>query len=398
MAGFAISAAFLLAAAATTLLPSGVRLGLWLPLHLALAGAVGVAVGTLLPFFTAALTASPPAAPRLRTTAVALLAIGAALVTTGVAGGLTVLAAGGGATYVAGLVAVGAAAAHPFRRSLTSRGRILLASAAVALGDVIVGVSLATLFLAGQPDVVAAWPRLLPAHAWLNVLGFLSLMIVSTLLHLLPTVLGERIRPHRGITVALVGLALGAPLVAAGEVLGSDLVVRGGAVTTFIGSLGLATYAFSCWQRRGHWTTDAGWHRVSSGRLLAGAGWFVVGAVCASGQAVAAGASPAAWELEPLIGPLLVGFVLQVLLGSWVHLLPAIGPGDARSHARQRQRLAIAWPLRLAGLNLAAMMLTLGLSLAPGAIWAAAVTTGGAIMLAGAVVGEVAVLLHSTLP
>ncbi|MGZ6343557.1 MAG: hypothetical protein ACXWOT_11155, partial [Candidatus Limnocylindrales bacterium] len=150
------------------------------------------------------------------------------------------------------------------------------------LGDVIVGVSLATLFLAGQPDLVAAWPRLLPAHAWLNVLGFLSLMIVSTLLHLLPTVLGERIRPHRGITVALVGLVLGAPLVAAGEALGSDLLVRGGAVTTFIGSLGLAAYAFSCWQRRGHWTTDAGWHRVSSGRLLAGAGWFVVGAASAS--------------------------------------------------------------------------------------------------------------------
>ena len=53
---------------------------------------------------------------------------------------------------------------------------------------------------------------------------------------------------------------------------------------------------------------------------------------------------------------------------------------------------------RLAGLNVASAMLTLALSLAPGAIWAAAVTTGGAIVLAGAVVGEVAVLLHSTLP
>jgi len=397
IAGFAIPAAFLLAAAAAMLLPSGVRLGLWLPLHLSLAGAVGVAVGTLLPFFTAALTASPPADRRLRATAVGLLTVGAALVTTGVAGGFTVLAVGGGATYVTGLAAVLAAAAHPFRRSLTSRGRTLLASAAIALGDVLVGVSLATLFLAGQPDVVAAWPRLLPAHAWLNVLGFLSLMIVATLLHLLPTVLGERIGPHRGITVALVGVALGAPLVAVGEVLGSDVLVRVGAIATFIGSLGLGVYAVSCWQRRGHWTTDAGWHRVSSGRLLAGAGWFVVGAACASGQAIAAGATPAAWELEPLIGPLLVGFVLQILLGAWVHLLPAIGPGDAPRHAQQRRRLAFAWPLRLTGLNLAAAMLTVGLSLAPSAIWVQAVTAGGAFVLAGAVVGEAAVLLQSAL-
>ena len=137
---------------------------------------------------------------------------------------------------------------------------------------------------------------------------------------------------------------------------------------------------------------------MSSGRLLAGAAWFVVGAACACGQAIAAGATAAAWELEPLIGPLLVGFVIQVLLGSWVHLLPAIGPGDAARHARQRQRLAVAWPLRLAGLNVAAAMLTLGLSVAPGASWAGAVTASGLAVLMLAMAGEGIVLLRSVLP
>jgi nitrite reductase (NO-forming) len=398
LAGFALSAAFLLAAAAAVLLPPAVRLDAWLPLHLALAGAAGVAIGTLLPFFTAALTASAPADRRLRAGAVGFLAVGAALVAMGVAGGLRPMAVAGGITYLVGLAAVGTAAASPFRRSLSSRGRIVLASDAIALGDVIVGVSLATLFLAGQPDVVGAWPRLLPAHAWLNVLGFLSLMIVSTLLHLLPTVLGERIVPHRGITVAVVGVALGAPLVALGEVLGSNLLVRGGAIATFMGSLGLGAYAFSCWERRGHWTTDAGWHRVSSGRLLAGAAWFVLGAAFASGRAIVAGATAAAWALEPLIGPLLVGFVIQILLGSWVHLLPAIGPGDAARHARQRRRLAIAWRLRLVGLNVGAAALTLSLSVAPGAAWADAVTASGLAVLMLAVAGEGIVLLRSALP
>lgn len=229
------------------LLPPAVRLGAWLPLHLALAGAAGVAVGTLLPYFAAALTASPPADQRLRAATVGLLAVGAALMTAGMISGLGPLAVAGGVTYLAGLAAVAAAAVHPFRRSLSSRGRILLVSAAIALADVMVGVSLATLFLAGQADVVAAWARVMPAHAWLNVLGFVSLMIVSTLLHLLPTVLGERILPNRGITVAIVGVALGAPLVALGEILASDLLVRGGAIATLVGSLGLAAYAVACW-------------------------------------------------------------------------------------------------------------------------------------------------------
>jgi hypothetical protein len=56
-----VAAAFLVAAAASLTLPAGATRGLWLPLHLALAGAATTAIAAVMPFFAAAFAAAPPA-------------------------------------------------------------------------------------------------------------------------------------------------------------------------------------------------------------------------------------------------------------------------------------------------------------------------------------------------
>ena len=64
--------------------------------------------------------------------------------------------------------------------------------------------------------MVGLWAYLKPAHAWLNLVGFVSLVIATTLLHFFPTVIGARIRRSRVAYATVIGLALGASLVALG--------------------------------------------------------------------------------------------------------------------------------------------------------------------------------------
>ena len=64
----------------------------------------------------------------------------------------------------------------------------------------------------------------------------------------------------------------------------------------------------------------------------------MLGIALASAQlaAFAIGLTPSGWS-TPLVGAaLVIGWVVQVLIASWTHLVPAIGPGDQAAHARQR--------------------------------------------------------------
>lgn len=58
--------------------------------------------------------------------------------------------------------------------------------------------------------------------------------------------------------------------------------------------------------------------------------------------------------------PLALGWVAQVLIGSWTHLVPAIGPGDQAAHAIQRRRLGRWGTVRVVSWNAAVAALTLG--------------------------------------
>jgi nitrite reductase (NO-forming) len=354
--GMVAAGALLAAGAIAALLPPDERRGIWLPLHLGLAGAASVAIAAMLPFFTASLAVARPVRPWIRTVGVTLPLIGILAVAVGIAWSPLALATAGGVTYMAGIAAVAFAALAPLARSTAPRRAFLGLAAAAALVDVACGALLGTLYAAGDSWVLEHWALVRPAHAWLNVLGFVGLTVATTLVHLWPTVLGGRIDAGRAGLAAGVGWAVGPPMVAAGFAFGSDPVARLGAAVTLVGALSLVAFAIARWRARGRWTTDLAWHRAAIGHLGAGIAWGGAGAAAASALVLARGASADAWSSAVLVA-IGVGWIAQTLVGAWTHLLPTIGPGGPVLHAAQRgilgrgslARVAL-WQVGVAGL------------------------------------------------
>jgi nitrite reductase (NO-forming) len=390
----ATAVAFLIAAVLAMGLPAADRRGAWLSLHLALAGGATTAIGGVMPFFAAAFAAAPPSDGRLRFGAVGAIALGAVGASLGVVGSAPAVGVVGGLAFVSGILATGAAAIRPLSRGLGPSRGLVSQGYVVALAEVAVGALIATLFVAGWAPLVEAWGSVKPAHAWLNLVGFVSLVVATTLLHFFPTVIGARITVRPTARLTVLGLAIGAPLVAVGFAVGSDPVARAGAIVTGVGAVAIATNAATTWTTRARWTTDPGWHRFAIGSLVSAIAWFEVGTAIACGRVLILGASPAAWSIDPIGAPLVAGWVGLAILGSATHLLPAVGPGDPPAHGRQRRllgwraeaRLALAnagvaglalgWPLRLDGVTIAgAVLLAAGLG-ATAALLAGAIRLG----------------------
>jgi hypothetical protein len=131
---------------------------------------------------------------------------------------------------------------------------------------------------------------------------------------------------------------------------------------------------------------------VAISHLNAGIAWFAVGAVAMAWGPLTSGADPAGWQLGRVWGPWVMGWALQVLVGSWTHLLPAVGPGDAVRHSLQRVWLTRGGLVRLVAWNVGTALVSLGawLSATPiailGAVAVGAAVLGSVGLLAGAVV------------
>jgi nitrite reductase (NO-forming) len=293
-------------------------------------------------------------------------------------GGTSLVAAGGAASYVAGMALAGFAAARSIRGSSGQRRVVTEVAYGVGLVDVLIGVSIVALYLAGDPTTAAAWTALRVAHAWLNLLGFVALVIAGTLVHFAPTVAGSRIRRRRAGSVAVGLLGIGAPAVAAGYAIGSADLARLGALAAIGGGVALTIHGVQARRDRAGWTSDLEWHRFTSGSLLAAPTWLVVATAIAAAGIFIDGIGTESWRLELVVGPLVLGFVVQVLLGSVSHLVPAIGRGSPEAHAIERRSLGRAATWRLVGWNVGVGMFTAGqLGVAAG------IGTSALVMLAG---------------
>ena len=380
--GIAAAGALVVLGILATLLPPEARRGIWLPVHLGIAGASTVAIAAVLPFFTATLGVARPVRPAVRAIGVTLPLVGILAVATGIAWGPSGLAVAGGLAYLAGMGAVAYAALAPLRSSTAPRRIALGLATSAALVDVTFGALLGTLYAAGAQWVLQDWGLLRPAHALLNVLGFVGVTIVTTLVHLWPTVVGTRIVPGRAGAGMGVGWGLGPPVVALGLATGSDFIARTGAVVALSGAVSLAAFGIARWRARGRWTIDLAWHRAATGHLAAGIAWGAAGGSAAAALVLANGASPAAWSSTALVA-LGVGWVAQTLVGAWTHLVPTIGPGGPVLHAAQRSILGRAsWP-RLVGWQAGTILLAAG---AGAEAWPAIASAGPTLAAAGGVV------------
>jgi hypothetical protein len=241
--------------------------------------------------------------------------------------------------------------------------------------------------------VASSWAALKPAHAWLNVFGFVTLVVAASLLHLAPTIAGARIRPRRSISIAIACLMGGAPLIALAYGVGWDLVGRAGALVELVGAAALAVHAANVQRDRGRWTSDLGWHRFAGLSLLAAPFWMLVAIAIAAGRILWFGTTPEAWSVGLVAIPLVAGGIGQVLIGSWTHVIPAIGPGDQNAHAIQRRWLGQAALLRWLAWNAGVVLATTGAPAGADAI----VIAGGVLLGSALVVGLVLLGLSVTL-
>jgi hypothetical protein len=215
-------------------------------------------------------------------------------------------------------------------------------------------------------------------------------------LHLLPTVAGTRIERTHASNLVLGGLMIGPLVVAIGFMARLTLVVQLGATLVVAAALALVWHAGTVLRRRGHWRTDLAWHRFVTGSLLAAVGWFAVGALLAGAVVVQGGATARGWESDVIVGPIALGWAAQALVGSWSHLVPAIGPGSPEVHARQRAVLGRWATPRLLITQVGIASVSVGVPTdTPALIQLGLVLVGGCALVAG---GLLAMALRPVLP
>jgi hypothetical protein len=388
--GLGISGVFVALAVAAAGIAAATGASMWPALHLALAGAATTAIGTFIPHFAITLAGTRPQPPALRVAGIVLLGAGGAAAVAGVTTGLGgAWALAGSAAVIGGLMLTAQQTLAPLRNPLARRHPIVTVTYLVAIGEMSVGVALGGLAAAGFAPVTAAWLGLRAAHAWLTLFGAVSVTIFGTLVYLAPTVLGARIRPSAVLVIGTTGMLSGPIVAAAGFAAGIAPLVVGGAGLTLLGAAGQLAYVVDSIRRRGPYSSEHDWRRVAVWHLVAGAGWFSVASVVALVDLVA-GRSISGWSIGVLGLPLVAGWMLQELVGSWTHLVPSVTPGDAATHARQRRVLARGSHLRPIGWNVGLGLAWLGL--ATGTTPVAAL---GSLLLAAAIAVSVVLLGRS---
>ena len=387
--GLALSAAFVLAA--VTVGASLVITGEppWAAIHLALAGAATTAIATFIPHFAITLAGTRPEPALQRLAALVLVAGGAAFAVLGMTLIGTWWAAGGAAAMVGGLGITAWQTVAPLRNPLARRHPIVTASYLLALGEMAAGIALGGMVAIGIGPVLASWTTLRGAHAWITLLGAVSLTIFGTLVYLAPTILGSRIRAGRWLAVGAVGMLAGPPMATVGFVVDAGHVATAGAGVTLLGAIGQVGYVIDVVRRRGPYTSEHDWRRVAVWHLVAGTGWFAL-AVAAALAEMVWGRPLAGWALGHLAVPLIAGWMLQELVGSWTHLAPSVTPGDALRHAAQRRVLAAASRLRPIAWNAGVAATWAGLVLG-----ATPVALAGGVMFGFAVVVSAVQLLRA---
>jgi hypothetical protein len=321
--------------------------GRWLLIHLLLLGAVTNAILIWSTHFAAAILRAP-APPRRHGEAARLVVLNAgvlAVLTGGTAGPPWLGVAGAGMVFAA-------VAAHLW--VMAGRLRHALPARFAVTVHYYLGATVA--LLAGIP--AGAWmlllddahrPRLLLFHAHVNLLGWVTLTILGTLLTLWPTVLRTRMVPDAGraTTRALPLCLTGLGCLSVGTLAWWPVLAVTGLALFAVAVLLVAVPAVATARQRPP-ASFATWS------IAAGMGWLLVALVWDAWTLLHAdGASAAADGFDTILVPLAVGFVAQVLIGALAYLLPmALGGGPVRVRERTA-RLDAYWPQRVTMANLA---------------------------------------------
>lgn len=327
----------------------------WLPVHLLLLGAVSNAILVWSTYFTEALLRQPRAANRtLEAIRFTTFNIGAASVVFGMTLDAVTPVIAGAALAVAAVAWHGGVLLQRIRRSLPSRFgatvRYYVAASALLPVGILLGVTMATYDLDKDTHARAAL-----AHVVLNVLGWMGLTVLGTLVTLWPTMLHTQIvdgaeRASRRALPVLVTAVLASAILA----LTGNQPLSALGLSCYLGGLILAGRPLveEAISRRP--STYATWS-VSLGILWYLATLIVLTAVVGFAPTWATAADVA----DRLAVPLLVGFGAQTLLGALSYLVPVVLGGGPAMARRTIAVLDTGARTRLALINIAVLASTL---------------------------------------
>lgn len=364
---------WLSAAGLALLLPEAARAGLWLPLHLALAGAVSVSISGNMLAFVSALTASPDPARVLILAQFALVNLGAALAAAGYPTRHPGLVAWGGGLFAAGIAVLAGDVLGRWRRALFRRHRVPVFLYGTAVACMLAGAGLGAALGSGAIQDPGAFLGLRQAHMTLNVLGWASVTIAGTLVTFLPTVLRVRMPVrHGGVTAAM--LAGGVVVLAGGLAARLRPVSVAGALAYWVGAVGLGWMTFRVARAPRRWPIS-----VTAKHLVAGVGWFLGGTTALAANLAVPGGSFDAFR-EVFLVAFVGGFVIQTLLGAWQYLLPMGRLGHPDERRRFLAAVEYGGNLQVGAVNLGLVLLVLrsaGMAPEPAGAAGAVLALGG---------------------
>jgi hypothetical protein len=326
----------------------------WLLIHLLLLGAATNAILVWSTHFAQAVLRSPLPATR-RGEVARLVVLNTGVVGVLVAGvtGPAWLAVPASALVFAAVAAHLAVLAVRLRRALPAPFTVTVHYYLAAGMALLVGVP-----AGGWMMVVADTAGLHLFHAHINVLGWISLTVLGTVLTLWPTVLRTRMAAGavRAARRALPLAAGGLVSLAVGVLIWWPVLAVAGLALFAAAVIVIAVPAVAAARTRPP-SSFAAWS------IAAAMGWLLV-ALVVDAVILLAADSPevAAARFGAVLVPLLAGFVAQVLIGALGYLLPTVlGGGPARVRARTAV-MERHWPQRVVMGNaaLAAFLLSTG--------------------------------------
>lgn len=351
----------------------------WLPVHLVLLGAVSNVVLVWTAHFTNAVLRRPSDDRPAQARRIVAFNVGALLVVAGAVLESVPLLSTGALVVVLAVAAHAIWLARALRSSLPARFARTVRFYIAAASLLVLGIGAGVALEAGVGDDEIE-PRLVVVHLTLNLLGWLALTVLGTLITLWPTML----RTPMGDAVEVAQLAALPWLVIA--VIGSAAAaladLRIIAALVLVGFLAVAARLTSPFvsQLRAKPPRE-----VATWSVLAGVLWFVLGT---AGLAVVELVGPD-WEaVDDRLGRhvlpcLIVGFAVQVVVGALCYLVPVMLGGGPAAVRASIQQVAALGRSRVALLNLGVLVVVL----APGAG-----RTLGLLVAGVAVVADVAVL------
>lgn len=322
--------------------------GRWLPLHLFLAGALLLAVSGATQFFAVTWSAGPSPSDRLARTQRLLLAAGAGGVVAAREGGIEPGVVVSGAAVLAALVLLGRSLVATVRPAVQRRFDAALGWYLAALVLGVAGISLGIALGAGALTGPAAG-RARDAHAVLNVLGLVGLVIAGTLPFFVATQAKMRMSERRNRQGRPRAAMAGGTVIAAAGLLFAAPRIAGAGLALYLAGLVLLVPALPRPGRR-----QLEWAGPRLLQLGAGLAWWA-GALVAATVCALAGRTPLP---PPVLMALVVGGYAQIFAASLAYLGPVLSAGG---HERLARGFATtgSWPGLVAG-NAAAVALVAG--------------------------------------